>query len=942
MEKTLGGRYQVVRHLGGGGFGQTFLAKDFQLPGNPFCVVKQLKPKVSEPAALEIAKRLFDREAEILYRLGDCEQIPRLLAHFEEDEEFYLVQEFIEGQPLDRELAERRHLSEAALMELLRDILRGLAFVHQNNVIHRDIKPANLIRRSRDGKIVLIDFGAVKEVREVSAGGDRSLTVAVGSPGYMPVEQQFFKPQFSSDIYAVGMVCLEALTGVSPRNMIPDSSTGELTCALFQDSTPVSPGLAAIIDKMVRSDCCQRYQNAAVALEALSQLVNLGERDIYEASTILAPTQPSQPGTLNQRELQPVLGVRNQDAETVEARLAPPASDTSAATAPAIPSLTREEYRNRQILLNKVKNAWVKGVLEKSLHGQVLIVLGLEERLNAVRNPCCLAWETPDQPQQILPAGTRVIDQFDGLGMGRTLLILGEPGSGKTITLLELARDLLSRAEGDVSLPVPVVLNLSSWKGGKQTIAGWLVEELNSQYQVSKEIGAAWVKAEQLLLLLDGLDEVRGEFRDGCVQALNQFRQECGQTEMVVCVRIKDYEDLQHRLRLGAAIYLQPLADEQIQHYLVSAGAELRAVGAALQTDAQLLQLAKSPLMLNIIAVAYHGMSVEDLPSMNLEERRKHLFDAYIERMFSRRGAGERYPKDKATRWLIWLAQRMVQESQTVFLIERMQPSWLGARRQKWMYAGGSGLIFGLMVGLAGALIFGRPGGLAGGQIVGLIAGVSIALITGIIVMLLSGLISHQITPAETLKWSWEKAKKKLILGLVAGPFFGLLSGVAVGLLRSQFVGLFEGLIAPGSGLLTGGLILGLIVGLSSGLMFGLIGGGIETRTVPNQGIWQSVKNAIVFALIGVFGLGLGAIIMGIPIFWGALPGLFFGLIGGGEACIQHFTLRAVLYFSGNIPWNCARFLNSATERIFLQKVGGGYIFIHRLLLEHFAQMSLK
>lgn len=390
---------------------------------------------------------------------------------------------------------------------------------------------------------------------------------------------------------------------------------------------------------------------------------------------------------------------------------------------------------------------------------------------------------------------------------------------------------------------------------------------------------------------------------------------------------------MQHRLRLGAAIYLQPLTDEQIQHYFISAGAALRAVGTALQTDSQLLQLAKSPLMLNIIAVAYHGMSVEDLPSVNLEERRKHLFDAYIERMFSRRGARERYLEEKAKRWLIWLAQRMVQESQTVFLIERMQPSWLGTRRQKWMYAGGIGLIFGLMVGLAGGLIFWPPGGLAGGQIVGLIAGVSIALITGIIVMLLSGLISHQITPAETLKWSWEKAKKKLILGLVAGPFFGLLSGVAVGRLRSQFVGLFEGLIAPGSRLLTGGLILGLIVGLSSGLMFGLIGGGIETRTVPNQGIWQSVKNAIVFALIGVFGLGLATIIMGIPLFWGALPGLFFGLIGG---------VRAVLCCSGCAPWNCARFLDSATERIFLQKVGGGYIFIHRLLLEHFAQMSLK
>jgi serine/threonine-protein kinase len=164
METTLAGHYQIVRHLGGGGFGQTFLAKDSHLPGEPLCVVKQLKPKAADNATLEMAKRLFNREAQTLYRLGDHDQLPRLLAHFEQDDEFYLVQEYIEGQPLDRELAERTQLSEASVIPLLQDILEVLVFVHQQNVIHRDIKPANLIRRSKDGKIVLIDFGAVKEV----------------------------------------------------------------------------------------------------------------------------------------------------------------------------------------------------------------------------------------------------------------------------------------------------------------------------------------------------------------------------------------------------------------------------------------------------------------------------------------------------------------------------------------------------------------------------------------------------------------------------------------------------------------------------------------------------------------------------------------------------------------------------------------------------------
>jgi serine/threonine-protein kinase len=279
METILAGHYQIVRHLGGGGFGQTFLAKDTHLPGEPLCVVKQLKPKTTDKATLETAKRLFDREAQTLYRLGDHDQLPRLLAHFEQDDEFYLVQDYIEGQPLDRELAERKQLNEATVLPLVQDILEVLVFVHQQNVIHRDIKPANLIRRSKDGKIVLIDFGAVKEVSaQVRSGfGQTTLTVAIGSPGYMPSEQVAGRPHFSSDIFAVGMVCLQALTGMNPKELPHDSLTGEFSCSLFKDRTPVSPGFAAILDKMVRYDYRQRYQSAMEALQALEQLLHQGE-----------------------------------------------------------------------------------------------------------------------------------------------------------------------------------------------------------------------------------------------------------------------------------------------------------------------------------------------------------------------------------------------------------------------------------------------------------------------------------------------------------------------------------------------------------------------------------------------------------------------------------------------------------------------------------------
>lgn len=280
LGKTLSGRYQIVQHLGGGGFGQTYLAEDLQLPSNPLCVVKQLKPKSTDPLALQTAKRFFDREAQVLYKLGNHDQIPRLLAHFEQEQELYLVQEFIEGHDLKQELPLGRRLTEAQVIVLCQDLLKILEFVHQQHVIHRDIKPANIIRRRQDGKLVLIDFGAVKEVttQAVNSSGNTSLTVAIGSPGYMPNEQLSGKPQFCSDIYAVGVLGIQALTGLSPSQLPQDLKTSEI---LWRDKwlhnippeqVQTSVELADVLDKMVRYDYRQRYQTATEALQAFEQL----------------------------------------------------------------------------------------------------------------------------------------------------------------------------------------------------------------------------------------------------------------------------------------------------------------------------------------------------------------------------------------------------------------------------------------------------------------------------------------------------------------------------------------------------------------------------------------------------------------------------------------------------------------------------------------------
>ena len=180
--QTLAGRYYIIRHLGGEAFNQTYLAEDKQLPDKDQCVVKHLKPQTTAPFTLEVARRLFEAEVQVLNRLGNHDQIPRLLAHFEENQEFYLVQDFIEGESLSQILTPGKRLSEAEVIDLLQEILEILEVIHKEGVIHCDIKPSNLIRRKQDGKLVLIDFGAVKQIstQVMNAQGQANFTIAVG------------------------------------------------------------------------------------------------------------------------------------------------------------------------------------------------------------------------------------------------------------------------------------------------------------------------------------------------------------------------------------------------------------------------------------------------------------------------------------------------------------------------------------------------------------------------------------------------------------------------------------------------------------------------------------------------------------------------------------------------------------------------------------------
>ncbi|NEU75411.1 protein kinase [Hassallia byssoidea VB512170] len=274
-------RYKIIEYLGSGGFGETYKAEDLER-FNCLCVVKRLKPQLHQPAFLEVARKLFAREGETLLRLGEKhEQIPQLLAYFEENQEFYLIQEYVEGETLAQILEQRKVLSESEVSNLLKDVLKILDYIHSKNVIHRDIKPANLIRRKKDNKIVLIDFGAVKKILADPKADPN--TVIIGTPGYMPLEQSQGTPQFCSDIYALGIIGIQALTGLNPTNFTRNVETDEIN-QLVQ--TNVNLRLSGILTKMVRTQSSRRYQLASEVLEIL-------ERENYGSvpSTIYS-TQP--------------------------------------------------------------------------------------------------------------------------------------------------------------------------------------------------------------------------------------------------------------------------------------------------------------------------------------------------------------------------------------------------------------------------------------------------------------------------------------------------------------------------------------------------------------------------------------------------------------------------------------------------------------------------
>jgi hypothetical protein len=656
----------------------------------------------------------------------------------------------------------------------------------------------------------------------------------------------------------------------------------------------------------------------------------------------------------------------------------------------------QDQIGQLEIFRRRVNEYWIDGVLKHSLHNEVLISLGKREIGDAVDAPWKYSVEVSDFVNSASLEDRDVSTIYDTVGL---LLILGEPGSGKTTTLLDLARTLLERAGENIKERVPVVLNLSSWKK-KQPLSEWISGELSEKYRVPRKIAHSWLQNGYLLPLLDGLDEVPTPLQPDCVAAINVFVEESDPSGLVVCCRLNEYRWLPERLKLNGAICVEPLSKDEVDKYFAAAGPELTALRNTVNADPVLQELTQTPLMLSVMSLAYQGARRGELAEQegdSTEKRRMQVFRLYVEQMFKRKGTSLVFPKEKTIEWLSWLAANMREHSRSVFLVEGIQPSWLGTKGRGVAYRATAalglaviaGLIFGLTVGsiyaLSVNLHYGLTNGLVAALMLGLITSIGVglgcssesrlkngiaggligvvsvallgaldraslascmlsSLIAGLIVGLINGLGTsslNQITLVEALSWRWGKFLKSTgrgaLVGLIVGLIFGLMTPLIIphGALST----------VPGSV-----LRFGLIFGLGTGLIAGFADRVKVGKVNANQGIKLSQQNSINVFLVTCVSIGL---ISGLTSAFGGRPidslilglvlglpvGLIAGLNRGGSAVVKHYALRTTFWLNRNAPLNLIKFLDDCAKLILLKKVGGGYIFIHRMLLEYFADL---
>lgn len=605
------------------------------------------------------------------------------------------------------------------------------------------------------------------------------------------------------------------------------------------------------------------------------------------------------------------------------------------------------EERNRREMLKRVRMDWIDGVLRHSLYEVARIESQMQTVSGAVERSLNVIVQAPDQSQMALPAGASIAKVFEE--NANSLLILGAPGTGKTTLLLELAEELLNRAEVDDDQLIPVVFNLSSWGVKRKELAQWLIAELNERSDVPKRVAQEWVDNDKIIPLLDGLDEVAVEHRGACVEAINAYRRDHGLIPVAVCSRIADYEALSAKLRLRAAIVVQPLTKSQVQQYLERVGDPVQPLRTALDNEPSLWELLETPLMLWIALLAYRYSPAESPPAQSPEQQRNQLFASFVGAMFKRRAEETRYTRDQFMRWLSWLANVLKRKEQTVFYLESLTSKWTPGFTGRLLSAAGTvigcGLIFAVLLSPSTyrTMNFDAPAGLGHVSFaLSVITDLSLGFLCGLIFMFMD------FKPVEQVRFGLLGISSRMPKALLRGVTFGFGFWLAFAIILKKL------LILTGSPIIFRDdftfTILGLFAGLIAALSKLLFSESVESRARPNQGARYSLRVAIT-TLILVAPLAAGLFFVLQPAMrehWNSLVlsglawGLLAALLWGGLFSLKHFVVRLVLWVSRSAPLNYVRFLDASADRLFLHKVGGGYIFTHRLLMEYFASLGTK
>ncbi len=541
-------------------------------------------------------------------------------------------------------------------------------------------------------------------------------------------------------------------------------------------------------------------------------------------------------------------------------------------------SLT-EERRLLMAIWKKVQGDWLEGVLLPSLPEGRRIEIMREERPQAVGRPLPVSPLAPPEPD------LQVAEPIHDLFTHRSLLIMGESGAGKTIALLELARELGRLARTNSEAPIPVVFNLGSWRGWPSQLHKWMVGELRTHYREPGKRAKKWIRQNAILPLLDGLDEVAADFRDDCVGAINDYLDaRGGEARLAVCCRTDVYEYEKLLLRLEKALVLKPLTEAQVHNYLAGGGPQLAGLREAIKESAELREIAASPFFLNLLERTYRDMQREEIGVPTKEEvLAAHVKKAlepqrpprlptrrplHTNRLLPRRWRGKRRDREEpirqrrrrmaaARRVLSWLARRMAEHDPSLFQIERLQPSWLASRAEIWAYALASRAIGGALIALPLAWFYS-----------------SFPLVWILFLGLLAGALAGGVD-AVTLRHSRQRGSATR-WGLGYPIVRGLLVfvGVAVLLLFVQFLG---GEQLTGLGPTNRGFLIAAV------LLAGWVGIGFGSRGARRDARHDvHVAESLKWGRWSWRGAGLGA-------FWGGFVGVVFSALA-----LMSPTLRAL------------------------------------------------